>query len=80
MTESIVIALAGGFVGAALAFPLGSFSGWVAWEKAHKAKERRRKAEEKRRKAQEKAKQKKRAVYDFTHDETMKFPIVEATE
>lgn len=79
MAESIAIALAGGMMGGVLMYPIGNFFGWRAHEKAAKS-HRRRKAEEKRRKAQEKAKQQKRAVYDFTHDETMKFPIVEATE
>lgn len=78
MTESIAIALAGGMAGGVLTYPIGHFFGWRAHEKAAKS-HRRRKAEEKRRKAKETAKQ-KREVYDFTHDETMKFPIVEATE
>lgn len=75
MGESIVIALAGGLMGAVMAFPLGSFSGWQRCKKAVNQYNR-RKAAEARLEDQEAAKKSKRVAYDFTHDETMKFPFV----
>lgn len=72
MFEGIAIALMGGMISAVPAFVIGHFCGWQA--RKRKSKEyfkRKRLAEQKR------AAQPKREVYDFTHDETMKFPCVE---
>ncbi|MDO5785682.1 MAG: hypothetical protein Q4P20_11530 [Eubacteriales bacterium] len=79
MTESIVIALAGGLMGAVLAFPLGSFSGWQKCKKAVNKYNRRKEAEA-RLEEQEAAKKSKRTAYDFTQDETIQFPFVEESK
>lgn len=72
MVEGITIALMGGMIGAVPAFAVGHFCGWQTYRRKRHEHDKRKRAEE-----QKRAAQPKRTVYDYMHDETMKFPCVE---